>query len=198
MAGVLLFVFAVWPLLTVLPAIAACAEAGPNCHGKYKGLYARLNEEPGATILGEINYDSWTDNKNRRITNDPDGDRQVIQGELKDRRPANGNPVYAEAKWWINGSYCYTSLVGISAGQASAGVQIGTGCTNGYYQADDHTDQSTRWSDNTWFFFCCALRQPFVATANSSRAKLHVCEAQAWAPDDCVVDDGGRLLGVRY
>jgi hypothetical protein len=199
-AGVLMAI-AGTVLLAASPAIAACASAGTNCFGQYRGLYAYLNENPGSQLLAELDFDSDDSssiyNKNRRITGDPNGDRQQIQGRFKDRAPTNGNDVFVTSVWWTNERRCFVSLVALSAGVDGVGVQIGMACNDGgVFQEDGDQDQTVRSGSNTWTYFTTPIQHPLEPSASANKAQIWICEAQAFVPDDCTVNP--RVMGVRY
>lgn len=171
------------------PAFASgCDSAGDYCEANYYGLY--IVDQHG-TIQGGIDYTAYSNNWNKKIFNDPYGDRQWVQAPLRDRSPGNGDAVYVQWDWYKNGSFCYVNQIGVSAGPSQGGVTIGYGCSSGWNYWTEK--QSTRIQDSNWWFMSAA--QGVDPASNSLRVSEKGCQDEAWVPDEC---SGVRLLGISY
>jgi len=177
-------------VVSVPTAAQACTPSASSCTARYAGLLLLTSGK----VRGEIDYTnkSFPNNLNVKDFVSYHGDNQTIKAPLRDRNSGDGDKVYVRWDYYTNGSYCYTSGIGVSAGIDSAGVNISIGCTSGWHSF--HSDvESSHTSSTSWIFM---TRWEYIdAKANSMRATTRVCQDEAWVSDEC---SGSRLLGISY
>jgi len=97
------------------------------------------------------------------------GTRSHAETRIYDDREG-GDSIYIELQTYVNAGYC------VSPDYLS--------CNQQYYYYD--SDQSNRWSDNTWSpYFWTLGTTGLPAEADYARGKVKACEDQNNAPDDC-------------
>ena len=174
-------------LAAAVPA-EACTEGSTYCSARYYGLLLVTS----GRVRAEIDTTTSVNNLNKKIFNDPYGDRERAQAPLRDRNTSDGDAVYVEFNGYTNGSYCYLSSIGVSAGPDGGGVTIGQGCTSGWHQTDFDVE-SKHIQDTNWWFM--GWRKGVDPAAQSMRITVKPCQDEAWVPDEC---GGQRLLGISY
>ncbi len=167
---------------------SACTPSSSYCSAQYYGLILNTSGKARA----EIDTTTSVNNLNKKIFNDPAGDRQWIQAPLRDRNTGDGDSVYVRWDWYVNGSYCYVSSIGVSAGPNSGGVTVGQGCTAGWHQTNGDIE-SKHIQDSAWWFM--SAWKGVDPLGESLRATEKPCQDEAWVPDEC---GGTRLMGISY
>ena len=106
------------------------------------------------------------------------GDQLAVRPTYTDRRD-NSHAAYTQAKWYFNGTYCYSS------GEGSVG------CGSGWYSAGKSESSRTTGTKTV------NLYKPLKGTADSARAGIQVCEDQGTLnPDECTY--GETFRGISY
>lgn len=149
--------------------------------------YTGLLVSNGGKVVGEIDTTTNVNNLFQKITSDPYGDRMSVKAPVRDRQPTNGHSVYPQVNWAKNGSYCYTSGVGVG----SSGSSYSTSCTTGWNGYGETRAQNM--ADSNWWFY--TMPKGFDLYSNSIRGALKICEDISWATDPC---SGYRYGGVSY
>ncbi|MGN6608858.1 MAG: hypothetical protein ACTHMS_17835 [Jatrophihabitans sp.] len=171
---------------TATPALA-CTRSSTYCAAHYYGLLLNTSGK----VRAEIDTTTSANNLNKKVFNDAYGDREWVQAPLRDRNAGDGDAVYVHWSWYANGSYCYISSIGVSAGPDSGGVTIGQGCTSGWHSTN--SADSKHIQDSNWWFMTDS--KGVDPTASSLRVTEKPCQDESWVPDEC---GGSRLLGISY
>lgn len=175
-------------VLASAPAQAACSPSSTYCAAQYYGLILTTSGKARA----EIDTTTSANNLNKKVFNDSAGDRETVQSPLRDRNSGDGDSVYVQWDAYTNGSYCYVSSIGVSAGPGSAGVTIGQGCTAGWHSTNSDVE-SKHIEDSNWWFM--SWKKNVDPEANSIRITIKPCQDEAFVPDEC---GGSRLVGISY
>lgn len=168
----------------------ACSNSSTSCTVIYYGLKFTTSGKSRA----EIDTTTTANNLKVKDFQNSGGDQERVQSPFR-KTDTSGDSMYIKYHVYYNGSYCYISSIGVSAGPGGGGGTVGQGCTSGWHDALGISGglNGPHIKSRDWTFQ--QFSWPPDSRGDSTRIVIQPCQDESHAPDEC---GGTRMLGISY